>query len=91
MARIVNVHYVDKEAFFSNNPEYVDNEEEVMVFGTSPTYVEVVARIREVLKWMDPMENVELDGRYDVGLGQKTRRKKMPIKCELDWGHTRRW
>jgi hypothetical protein len=39
----VNVHYVEKEAFFSNNVKYVDNKEEVMVF---PTYDEVVARVR---------------------------------------------
>ena len=86
MARIINLHYVDKEGFFSNNAEYVDPKEEVMVFATSPTYIEIVARVREVLKWMDPRDKVELDGRYDVGLGHKTRMKKMPISCELDWG-----
>ena len=47
MARIVNVHHVDKEAFFSNNEEeIVDNGEKVMVFANSPTYAEVVARVR---------------------------------------------
>jgi hypothetical protein len=85
MPRVVNVHYVEKEAFFSNNADYVDNNEEVMVFVTSPTYVEVVARVREVLKWMDSRDMVELEGRYDVGSGNKTRMKKMPIKCEVDW------
>jgi hypothetical protein len=35
------------------------------------TYVEVVARVREVLKWMDPREMVELKERYDVGSRQK--------------------
>ena len=54
MARIVNVHYVDKEAFFSNNGEYVDDEEKVMVFANSPTYEEVMERVRQVLNWMDP-------------------------------------
>jgi hypothetical protein len=40
MVRIVNVHYVDKEAFYSNNFEYVDNEEKVMaVVVTSLTCV----------------------------------------------------
>jgi hypothetical protein len=85
MPRIVNVHYVDKNTFFSNYAEYVDNKEEAMVLVTSPTYVEVVARVREVLKWMDPREMLELEGRYDVGSGHKTRTKKMPIKCEVDW------
>ena len=86
MSRIVNVHYVSKEEFFSNNAEYVDNEEKVMVFRTSPTYFQVVARVKEVLKWTDPRDNVELEGRYFVGSGHHTRKKKIPIMCELDWG-----
>jgi hypothetical protein len=56
-----------------------------MVFVSSLTYVEVVARVREVFKWMDSRDMVELEGRYDVGLGHKTQMKKMPIKCEVDW------
>jgi hypothetical protein len=59
-------------SLFSNNVKYVDNKEEVMVFVTSPTYVEVVAGVREVLKWMDLRDMVELEGRYDVGSGHKT-------------------
>ena len=86
MARIVNVHYVDKEAFFGNNGEFVDDGEKVMVFTKSPTFVEVVARVREVLKWPDPGEKIELDGRYFVGSGHRPRKKKIPITCELDWG-----
>jgi hypothetical protein len=35
------------------------------------TYVEVVARVREVFKWMDLREMVELKERYDVGSRQK--------------------
>jgi hypothetical protein len=57
----------------------------VTVFVTSLIYVEVVARVSEVLKWKDPREKVELDGRYHVGSGHKTRMKKMPIKREVDW------
>jgi hypothetical protein len=34
---------------------------------------------------MDSRDMVELEGRYDVGSGNKTRMKKMPIKCEVDW------
>jgi hypothetical protein len=85
MPRVMNVHYVEKEAFFSNNVEYVDNKEEVMVFVTNPTYVKVVAIVREVLKWMDSRDMVELEGRYDAGSGHKTRMKKMPIEGEVDW------
>jgi hypothetical protein len=56
-----------------------------MVFVTSATYVEVVARVREILKWMDSRNMVELEGRYDVGSVHKTRMKKMSIKCKVDW------
>ena len=77
MARIVNVHHVDKEAFFSNNEEeFVDNGEKVMVFVNSPTYAEVVARVREVFEWIDPREKVELDGRYFVGSGHRPQKRK---------------
>ena len=76
MARIVNVHFVDKEAFFGNNGEFVDDGEKVMVFTKSPTFAEVVARVREVLKWPDPGEKIELDGRYFVGLGHRPRKEK---------------
>ena len=41
MGRLVNVHYMDKEAFLSNN---ADTGEEPMVFDTSPSYEEVVAK-----------------------------------------------
>jgi hypothetical protein len=34
---------------------------------------------------MDSRDMVELEGRYDVGSRHKTRMKKMPIKCEVDW------
>jgi hypothetical protein len=67
MPRIVKVHYVDKDIFFSNNSEYVANKEEAVVLVTSLTYVVVVARVGEVLKWMDPREMVDLEERYDVG------------------------
>ena len=84
MARIVNVHYVDKTSFM--NAEIVVNEEEVLTFGASPSYEEVVEQIRIVLNWMDPSDQVELLGRYDVGSGQKSLMKKMPIKSDLQWG-----
>ena len=84
MSRIVNVHYVDKTSFMK--PEIVDDEEEVLTFGASPSYEEVVQQIRMVLNWMDPSDQVELIGRYDVGSGQKSLMKKMPIKSDLQWG-----
>lgn len=40
MARIMNVHYVDKAAFME--AKIVENEEEVLTFVTSPNYEEVV-------------------------------------------------
>ena len=47
-----------------------------MVFVKSPTYAEVVARVREVLKWMDPRDKVEFDGMYFVGSGYRPRKKR---------------
>ena len=68
MERLVNVHYIDKEAFLSNN---ADTGEEPLVFDTSPSYEDVVAKVRRVLKWMDNNVDVKLIGRYDVGVGAK--------------------
>ena len=82
MGRLVNVHYMDKEAFLSNN---ADTGEEPMVFDTSPSYEEVVAKVRHVLKWMDPNDDVKLIGRYDVGVGAKSRLKSMPVTSDLHW------
>src|ERR1041385_7790669 len=83
MARLVNVHYLDKTAFFSNNVD--DDDEKVLVFNASPSYVELVEKVRGVLNWMDPNDRVELIGRYDVGVGSKSRMKKMHIDSDLNW------
>ena len=73
---------MDKEAFFSNN---ADPGEKTMVFDTIPSYEEVVAKVRHVLEWMDPNDDVKLIGRYDVGVGVKSRLKSMPITSDLHW------
>ncbi|KAE8820850.1 hypothetical protein D1007_01164 [Hordeum vulgare] len=83
MGKIVNIHYVDKEAFM--NVDIVDKYEEVLTFLDSPTYEEVVAETRIRLKWVDPSDQVELLGRYDVGSALKCRMKTMPIKSNLHW------
>ncbi|KAE8819335.1 hypothetical protein D1007_02836 [Hordeum vulgare] len=83
MDKIVNIHYVDKEAFM--NVAIVDKYEEVLTFLDSPTYEEVVAETRIRLKWVDPSDQVELLGRYDVGSAHKCRMKTMPIKSNLHW------
>ncbi|KAE8793417.1 hypothetical protein D1007_32001 [Hordeum vulgare] len=44
MDKIVNIHYVDKEAFM--NVDIVDKYEEVLIFLESPTYEEVVEETR---------------------------------------------
>ena len=66
-------------AYLSNNGEYVDITEKVMIFVISTRYVEVMKRVREVLKIMELSEEVELEGRYDVWLGPRTRMKIVPI------------
>ncbi|KAE8797619.1 hypothetical protein D1007_27086 [Hordeum vulgare] len=83
MDKIVNIHYVDKEAFM--NVAIVDKYEEVLTFLDSPTYEEVVAETRIRLKWVDPSDQVELLGRYDVESAHKCRMKTMPIKSNLHW------
>ncbi|KAE8817867.1 hypothetical protein D1007_04490 [Hordeum vulgare] len=44
MDKIVNIHYVDKEAFM--NVDIIDNDEEELIFLKSPTYEEVVEETR---------------------------------------------
>ncbi|KAE8785742.1 hypothetical protein D1007_40024 [Hordeum vulgare] len=83
MDKIMNIHYVDKEAFM--NVAIVDKYEEVLTFLDSPTYEEVVAETRIRLTWVDPSDQVELLGRYDVGSAHKCRMKTMPIKSNLHW------
>ncbi|KAE8800756.1 hypothetical protein D1007_23760 [Hordeum vulgare] len=82
MERLVNVHYMNKEAFLSNN---VDTGEETIVFGISPSYDEVVAEVRHILEWMDPNDVVKLIVRYDVGVGVKSRLKSMSVTSDLHW------
>ncbi|KAE8766242.1 hypothetical protein D1007_62726 [Hordeum vulgare] len=82
MGRLVNDHYMDKEAFLTNN---VDADEEAIVFDTSPSYDELVAKVRHVLEWMNPNDSVKLIGRYDVGVGAKFRLKSMPITSNFHW------
>jgi hypothetical protein len=60
MARIVSVHFVDKEAFLKGNLDG-DPDVVVMVFDHSPTYAEVADKVREQLKWNDPTYLVKLD------------------------------
>src|SRR3954465_3227890 len=80
MARIINVHHVDKEAFIKGNGEF-DKEEVVVVFEHSPTYAELVERCKEELKWTHQNDVVELKGRHNVGFGHHVRWKIM--RCQL--------
>ncbi|KAE8780951.1 Nucleoside diphosphate kinase 4, chloroplastic [Hordeum vulgare] len=45
-----------------------DEGEESMVYDSSPTYEEVVMKVRSVLNWIDPNDEVKLIGRYEVEL-----------------------
>ena len=56
-----------------------DSEEKVLVFGHSPSYAEVVGRVRIVLNWTDPNDVLSLEGRYNVGFGMHLRWKTMPL------------
>jgi hypothetical protein len=81
MARIMNVHHVDKAAFLKGNTECVHPEEAVVVFVTS----EVVERGRLDLRWMEPSDTCESIARYNAGFGHHTRLKIMPVDFELNW------
>ena len=78
----MNVHYLDKAAFMDGN---ADEGEEAMVFDTSPSYDDIVVKVRNVLNWINPSDGVKLIGRYDVGVGVRSRLKSMPITSQLHW------
>ena len=78
----MNVHYLDKAAFMDGN---ADEGEEAMVFDTSPSYDDIVVKVRSVLNWINPSDGVKLIGRYDVGVGVRSRLKSMPITSQLHW------
>ncbi|KAF6997137.1 hypothetical protein CFC21_013393 [Triticum aestivum] len=80
MHKLVNVHYLEKLTFMLGND---DEGEEAMVFDTSPSFDDLVVKVRSVLHWNDPNAEVKLIGRYDVGLGVKSRLKSMPITSQL--------
>ncbi|KAE8821259.1 hypothetical protein D1007_00644 [Hordeum vulgare] len=82
MGRLVNVYYMDKEALLTNKAH---TDEESIVFNRSPSYDDLVAKVRHVVEWMDPNDGVKLIGRYDVGVGVKSRLKSMPITSNLHW------
>src|SRR4051812_11784146 len=84
MARIVHVHHVDNDAFLRGNIE-TDPDELDLVFEHTPTYAEVLEQLRIELKWMDPNDVVELEGRHNVGLGMHVRWKTMRIFSEARW------
>ena len=75
---------MDKEAFLKGNVE-ANLEEVLMVFARSPKYAEVVKRCKEELKWTDPNDEVELEGRHNVGFGMHLRWKTMRLSSELCW------
>lgn len=45
MHEVVNVHYVDFPAFLKGDIDYVDPEEIVMVFDSSPSFADVVEKV----------------------------------------------
>jgi hypothetical protein len=56
-----------------------------MVFERSPNYIEVVEKVRIKVKWNDPSDVVELEGRHDVGFGMHIHLKTMPLNLEERW------
>ena len=85
MSRIVNVHHVDFAAFMKGDVDYVDPEEIVMVFESSPSFADVMEKVRSELNWMEKSDVVELKGRYNVGFDHYIRWKMMPLDNENRW------
>ena len=84
MARIVHIHHVDKDDFLKGNIE-PDKHERDIVFDSSPNYLEVLEQVRIELKWNEPSDIVELEGRHNVGFGMHIRWKTMRINTEQRW------
>ena len=85
MSRIVNVHHVDFAAFMKGDVDYVDPEEIVMVFESSPSFADVMEKVRSELNWMEKSDVVELKGRYNVGFDHYIRWKIRPLDNENRW------
>jgi hypothetical protein len=84
MTRVVSFHCVDKDAFMKDNVG-LDLEEVVMVFKRTPHYAEVVEKVRIELEWMDPTDDMELEGRHNVSCCMHNRWKTMKLNSEKSW------
>lgn len=82
MGRLLNVHYLNKATLMNGND---DEGGEAMIFDTGPSFHDLIVKLRSVLHWNDPIVEVNLIRRYDVGLGLKSRLKSMPITSQLHW------
>ena len=69
LSRIVNVHHENFAGFSKGDIDYRDPNEVVMVFDTSPSFGDVVEKVRSVLNWRDKNDVVEFKGRYNVSHG----------------------
>lgn len=56
-----------------------------LCFYSSPSFDDIVVKLRSVLHWDDPIAEVKLIGRYDIGLEVKSRLRSMPITSQLHW------
>jgi hypothetical protein len=63
----------------------LDSEEVVMVFERSPNYVEVVEKVRIELEWMNPSDEIELEGMFNVSFGMHNHWKTMKLNSEKKW------
>ncbi|KAE8807460.1 hypothetical protein D1007_16246 [Hordeum vulgare] len=56
-----------------------------MVFECSPSYAELLEQLRKDLKWMDPSDVIEFDGRHNMGFGMQIHWKTMHVNSEQRW------
>jgi len=85
LSRIVNVHHENFAGFSKGDIDYRDPNEVVMVFDTSPSFGDVVEKVRSELNWRDKNDVVDLQGRYNVSHGHYVRWKMMPVDSESRW------
>jgi hypothetical protein len=84
-SKIIHVHHGGRVTSLSSGVEFVDMTSQVVFFPHSPSFNEVVAKLREVLGWTNIGDDVLLEGRYDAGCGLRSFTQMIPICGVNEW------
>ena len=82
LSRVVTAHHENFAGFSIGDIDYRDPKEVVMVFDTSPSFSDVVEKVRSELNWRDKNDVVQFQGRYNVSHGSYVPWKMMPVDSE---------